>query len=375
MKLETLLVHGHKSASFEEKDVAPALHLSTTFERERDGTYPEGYSYTRRENPNRSQLEAALAALEGGAGAACFASGSAATSALFQALKSGDHVIAPNDAYYGTGVIIRDFARWGLTADFIDMADLTAVERAVKPGKTALVWVETPSNPQMRVTDLAVVAKIAHKAGALVVADNTVATPILCRPFAFDVDFAMHSTTKYVSGHSDVLGGAVVAREASATWEKIRAAQHFGGAVASPFDCWLALRGLRTMALRVREQSRSALALAQFLATHRHVERVYYAGLPEHRGHALAAKQMTAFGGLLSFTVKAGKEAAFKVAGAVRLLTRATSLGGIETLIEHRASMEGPGTSTPENLLRVSVGLEHVDDLIQDLGQALASLD
>ncbi len=374
MRFESLVIHGYKEVALGEKDVSPAIHLTTTFERERDGSYPEGYSYTRRENPNRTTLEQTLALIEGGAEAAAFASGSAATAAIFMALKAGDHVIAPNDAYYGTGVILREvFARWGLAADFVDMTDLAAVKAALRK-ETKLLWVETPSNPLMKVTDLAATADLAHGAGALAVADNTVASPALQSPFQHGFDMVLHSTTKYISGHSDVLGGAVIARETgNDAFTRVRHVQHAVGGVPSPFDCWLALRGLKTMALRVERQSENALAVAAFLAKHKFVEKVYYPGLPGHPSHALAARQMKRFGGLLSFQVRGGEAEAFAVAAEVGMITRATSLGGVESVIEHRASMEGPGTRTPANLLRLSVGIESAEDLIQDLDQALTT--
>lgn len=372
MHFESLVIHGSKEVALGEKDVSPAIHLTTTFEREKDGSYPEGYSYTRRENPNRTTLEQTLALIEGGAEAAAFGSGSAATAALLMALKTGDHVVAPHDCYYGTSVILRDvFARWGLTASFVDMTDLAQIKNALKK-ETRLLWVETPSNPLMKVTDLKAVASLAHSIGAVAVADNTVASPALQLPFLHDFDLILHSTTKYIAGHSDVLGGAVIAREPdNEVFARIRSAQHAIGAVPSPFDCWLTLRGLKTMALRVERQSSSALAIAGFLSKHKFIERVYYAGLPHHPGHELAARQMKSFGGLLSFQVKGDEAAAFAVAAEVGMITRATSLGGVESLIEHRASMEGPGTRTPANLLRLSVGIESVDDLISDLDQAL----
>lgn len=375
MRFETHVIHGYKEAALGEKDVMPSIHLSTTFEREKDGSYPEGYSYTRRENPNRTMLEQALALLEGGAEAAAFASGSAATTAILMALKAGDHVIAPNDAYYGTGAIMRDvFARWGLAADFVDMTDLAQVKAALRK-ETRLLWAETPSNPLMKVTDLKAVADLAHAQGALAVCDNTVPTPVLQNPLRFGFDLVLHSTTKAISGHSDVLGGCVIARDPAGAFARIRQIQHFCGAVPSPFDCWLSLRGMKTMALRVKQQCANALAVATFLAKHPKVEHVHYAGLPGHPGHALAALQMSGgFGGLLSFQVKGSAAAAFAVAAELDLITRATSLGGVESLIEHRASMEGPGTRTPENLLRLAVGIEDAGDLIKDLDRGLSVL-
>ena len=378
MKLETLVVHGFKGDAGKtgeaSKDVVPGIHLSTSFERDEDGSFPEGYSYARRDNPNRKMLELALAALEGGSDAAAFASGSAAVTAVFMALAAGEHVLAPKDAYHGTTATLTEvFARWGLAATFVDMADLAAVRAALRPN-TKLLWVETPSNPLMKVANLAALTSLAHSHSALIAVDNTVATPVAQRPFEFGVDVVMHSTTKYLSGHGDVLGGVVIARESGAFFERVRQTQLYGGGVPSPFDCWLALRGLRTLALRVREQCRNALSIATFLAAHPLVERVYYAGLPSHSGHALANQQMRGlYGGLLSFQVKGGAERAFRVAAACKLITRATSLGGVESLIEHRASIEGPATTTPANLLRLAVGIEHESDLIADLRQALAA--
>ncbi|MGD9893100.1 MAG: PLP-dependent aspartate aminotransferase family protein [Dehalococcoidia bacterium] len=371
MRFETLAVHAGSEVDPATGAVAPPIYLSTTFERAPDGEFPHGYIYTRSGNPNRTMLEQALATLEGGAAAAAFGSGSAATAAVFQALAPGDHVIAPNDAYYGTSKLLRDlFAPWGLETTFVDMTDPAAVEGAVRPA-TRLLWVETPSNPLLKVTDIARVAAIARAAGAICAVDNTWASPVLQRPLDLGADLVMHSTTKYLGGHADVLGGAVVAREAGGFFERVRMIQTSAGTVPSPFDCWLVLRGIRTLPLRVRAQSASAGAVARYLSGHPAVAAVHYPGLEWHPGHAVAARQMAMFGGMLSFQVRGGARAAMAVATRLRLFTRATSLGSTESLIEHRASVEGPGTTTPDNLLRVSIGLEHVDDLIEDLAQAL----
>lgn len=371
MRIETRAVHAGQSVDPATGAVTPAIHLSTTFERDPDGGFPHGHLYIRNSNPNRDALEACLADLEGGAAAAAFASGSAATTAVFQALGPGDHVVAPHDAYHGTGRLLREtFARWGLEATFVDMTLPAAVERAVRP-TTRLVWVETPSNPLWKVSDVARIADIAHRAGARCLCDNTAATPILQRPLALGADLVKHATTKYLSGHTDVQGGAVVARASDEFFERVRAVRTAGGAVPSPFDCWLVRRGIRTLPLRVRAQSASALEVAEFLVRHARVLAVHYPGLPGHPGHAVAARQMAAFGGMLSFQVRGGVPDAMAVAAKLRLFTRATSYGGTESLIEHRASIEGPGTATPENLLRVSIGLEHPGDLIDDLAQAL----
>ncbi len=374
MDLETLAIHGYEAVPLLDGAIAPPIHLSTTFEREKDGAYPLGFSYARRGNPNRDALEATLARLEGGAGAVAFASGSAATMGVFQALASGDHVLVAKDSYHGTRAMLAEiFLRWGLTFDLVDMTDVSAVEESMKPN-TRLIWVETPSNPTMRVTDLGRVAELAKKHRCIAVCDNTVATALLQRPFEFGFDLIVHSTTKYVNGHSDVLGGAVVAREAGEWLDRIRGVQQYGGGVPSPFDCWLTLRGLKTFAYRVKGQSENAQRIAEFLAEHGAVRKVHYCGLPTHPQHQLAKSQMKAFGGLLSFEVKGGEKEAFAVAGGCSLIRRATSLGGVESLIEQRASMEGPGTSTPVNLLRLSVGLESTKDLIADLKGALDRL-
>ncbi|MDQ6623927.1 MAG: aminotransferase class I/II-fold pyridoxal phosphate-dependent enzyme [Verrucomicrobiota bacterium] len=371
MRIETLAIHAGHHIDRGSGAVAPAIQLSTTFEREPDGSYASGFVYSRSDNPNRHALEEALAALEGGAAAAAFASGLAATAAIFQALAPGDHVIAPAEAYHGATRLLREvLTRWGLAVAFVEMTDPRAVAAAMTL-RTKLIWTETPSNPQLKITDLAAVAKLAHEAGALCACDNTWA-PIVQRPLALGFDFVAHATTKYIGGHSDVTGGAVIAREESEMFSRIRVNQTIGGAVPAPFDCWLILRGLRTLPWRMRAHCENALAVANFLAQHERIERVNYPALASHPGHKIAARQMSAFGGMLSFEVRGGRDAAMAVAAKTRLFTRATSLGGVESLIEHRASVTGESPLTPQGLLRVSVGLEHPDDLIDDLAQALA---
>jgi cystathionine gamma-synthase len=371
MHFETLAVHAGHRPDPATGAVTPPIHLSTTFERAADGSFPSGYIYGRDANPNRRSLEASLAALEGGAAAAAFASGMAATSAVFQALGPGDHVLVPDDSYYITRKLLQEvFTRWGLEHTAVDMTDLAAVERAVRPA-TRLVWVETPSNPLIRVTDIAGIVALARRAGARVACDNTWATPVLTRPLELGADLVMHSTTKYLGGHSDVLSGALVAREEDEMFQRIRAVQIAGGGIASPFDCWMLLRGIRSLPYRMKAHCEHAAAVARFLASHRGVAGVHYPGLVSHPGHAVAARQMKDFGGMLSFDVLGGRAEALGVAGRLQLITRATSLGGPETLIEHRASVEGSHTRAPESLLRMSVGLEHPDDLIADLAQAL----
>jgi cystathionine gamma-synthase len=371
MRFETLAVHAGAAPEPATGAVMPSIHLSTTFERAKDGGYPAGYEYIRNANPNRRSLETALAQLEGGACAVAFASGMAASHAVFQALSPGDHVIAPLDAYFGTAKLLRtQLERWGLEVSFVDMADLGAVQAALRPS-TRLVWTETPSNPTMAVTDLRAVAAIARSQGALTACDNTWATPFLQRPLSLGVDLVMHSTTKYLSGHSDAMGGAVVARENGELAERLRSLQAEGGAVPSPFDSWLVLRGIRTLPWRMRAHCSNAAAVAAFLSSHPRVERVHYPGLPSDPGHAVARTQMAEPGGMLSFVVRGARAEAFDVAARLKLFIRATSLGGPESLVEHRASIEGPGTRAPEGLLRLAIGLEHPDDLVDDLRQAL----
>jgi cystathionine gamma-synthase len=371
MRIETLAVHAANEVDQTTGAVSMPIHLSSTFEREPDGSYRAGHSYARTSNPTRQSLERALALLEGGSAAVAYGSGSAATLAVFQALAPGDHVLAPDDVYYGTLRQLREIlGSWGLESDVVDMSDLDAVRGALRP-TTKVLWVETPSNPLVRIVDIRQLAGLAHEVGARCVVDNTWATPVLQSPLALGADVVMHSTTKYLGGHSDLLGGALIARDDDAFVERLRLMQQLGGAIPSPFDCWLVMRGIRTLPWRMRAHCASAGAVAAYLATHPAVEAVHYPGLPGHAGHALAARQMRDFGGMLSIQVGADAEAAMAFTCRLKLFTRATSLGGPETLIEHRASVEGPATRAPANLLRISVGLEHPDDLIEDLEQAL----
>ena len=372
MKIETLAVHAGRHPDPATGAVTPPIHLSTTFERGADGGYPLGFSYAREGNPTRRSLEECLAALEGGKEALAFSSGLAVATALMQGLEPGDHIIAPDDVYYGLRQVIGGvFAKWPLETSYVDMTDVAAVQAAVRTN-TRLVLVETPSNPLMKITDLAAVARIARKANAISVCDGTFTTPILQCPFDWDVDMVWHSTTKYIGGHSDMTGGTLITKYDNYLFERARKSLLFGGAAPSPFDCWLALRGVSTLPWRMRAHCENALTVAEFLKRHPAVERVHYPGLPNHPGHEVASRQMSGWGGMLSFQVRGGREAAMRVGARVRLFTRATSLGGPESLIEHRASIEGPGTKTPENLLRISAGLENSDDLIADLEQALS---
>jgi cystathionine gamma-synthase len=312
-----------------------------------------------------------MAALEEGVDAAAFSSGSAATMTMLQALAPGDHVLAPADFYYGIRVLLTEvFVPWGLEVSFVDMTDLDAVRAAIQPN-TKLLMLETPSNPMLNLTDLQAVAELAQAAGVYVMCDNTVATPVCQRPLTHGIDFVVHATTKYLAGHSDILGGVVVTRTDNPLWQRIRFLQKMAGAVPSPFECWLALRGLQTLPYRMQGHVGNALQIAEFLAGHTAVEHVLYPGLSHHPGYEIARKQMDSFGGIVSVQVKGGEASAMAVAAKVKLFTRATSFGGVHSLIEHRASIEPATTTVPVNLLRLSVGLETAEDLIADLAQAL----
>jgi len=370
MKIETIAIHAGRTIDPGSGAVTPPLVTSTTFERAPDGGFPHGYVYTRSGNPNRTALERCMAELEGGTDAIAFSSGSAATAAVFQTLSPGDHVIVSDDLYYGTRTILRELLEpWGLEWSSADLSDPDALRRAIRP-TTRLVWVESPSNPRLKIADIALIAAIAHDADALCACDNTWGTPALQRPLRLGADIAVHSTTKYLGGHSDLLGGCVVTGP-GAPADRLRTVQKVGGAVPSPFDCWLLLRGISTLPYRMAAHSDNAIRIARFLRLHPRVTAVHYPGLPDHPGHSTAVRQMRRFGGMLSFQVAGGASEAMAVAARVRLFIRATSLGGVESLIEHRASVEGKDSPTPVNLLRLSVGLEHVDDLIADLDDAL----
>lgn len=370
-KFETLAVHAGHSVDVGTGAVTEAIHLSTTFERDADGGYSRGFIYSRNHNPNRNALEAALTALESGAAGAAFGSGLASVTAIFQGLMPGDHVIAPADIYHGTANVLKQlFAKWNVTASFVDMTHLDTIRNALTP-LTKIIWIETPSNPLLQCVDIAAIVEIAHKHGARAIADNTFASPVLQQPLALGCDMVMHATTKYLGGRSDVLGGVVVSRLDDEHFAQLRTAQLFGGAVPSPFDCWLVMRSLPTLPYRMQAHCLNANKVAEFLQQHAKVSVVHYPGLQNDPFHAVAVKQMSGFGGMLSFEVKGGKESAMALAANVEIFVRATSLGGVESLIEHRASIEGPESKTPQGLLRVSVGLENADDLIDDLTSAL----
>lgn len=371
MKFETLAVHAGGEPDKETGAIAPPIHLATTFQHGPAGERIAGYEYQREGNPTQDRLTAMLSALEQGETALAFASGMAAMTALLESLPSGVEVLIPDDCYTGLRMIGAQFLPdKGIIARKVDMTDLEAVRAAITPS-TKCIWVETPSNPQMRIADIAALAALAKANDILLVCDNTFATPVLQRPLALGADIVMHSTTKYFGGHSDVMGGALVFARADAFFENVAHRLHITGAVISPFNAWLILRGARSLPARMAWHCDNARAIAAFLAMHPAVEAVHYPGLNTHPGHAIAAKQMSDFGGMLSFRVKGGREAALRVAGRLQLILNATSLGGCESLLEHRASVEGANPVSPENLLRLSVGLEHSEDLIADLRQAL----
>jgi cystathionine gamma-synthase len=371
MNPETFAVHGGRSIDSVTKAVAPSIVLSTTFQHAPDGSY-DRYLYSRYDNPNRAALEECVAGLERGVQAVAFASGMAAAMALVHSLaSSGDHVLMPSDCYFTMRRLVRElYERWGLEASFVDMTNLAAVRAALRPN-TRIVWIETPSNPGLFVTDIAAVAEIAREAGAVAVCDNTWATPLLQNPLALGCEASFHSSTKYLAGHSDVLGGIVVMKEENELYGRVRAFQKVGGATPSPFDAWLTLRSIATLPQRVKAHSESAGRLAEFLREHPAVEKTHYPGLPDNPFHETARRQMKGFGGMLSIEVRGGREAAFATLEKLRIFTCATSLGAVESLIEHRASIEGADSPTPQGLLRISVGLEHPDDLIADLDAAL----
>jgi cystathionine gamma-synthase len=356
--------------------LTPVLNPSTNYEQQPDGSYRQDRVYTRADNPTYETAEGLLAALEG-AGCACalFASGMAAATAIFQALLPGDHVLVSRVLYWRVRKWLAEFAlTWGLDVEFVDATDLAAVGSAIRPGRTRLLWVETPANPMWEITDLAGICQVAHAAGVRVAVDNTVATPVLTRPLALGADLVVHSATKYLNGHSDVLAGAVLTARRDPFWERIRSWRRNAGAVPGPFEAWLLQRGMRTLFLRVHRASDSAMAIARHLHRHPALTAVLYPGLESHPGHQIAARQMHGgFGGMLSIRLAGGAEQAMAVLGAVRVFKRATSLGGIESLIEHRRSQEGASSPVPEDLLRLSIGIEAPEDLLADLDAALAA--
>ncbi len=371
MKTETIAIHAGNFIESATADVTQPLSLSTTFLRNEKGEYPGGHMYSRVSNPNRSALEKLLAELDHGAEACAFSSGNAAGMSVFQALKPGSHIIAPDDMYWGFKKQLQTIFADTLEIDFIDLTVLENIESYIKEN-TVMIWMETPSNPLLKVTDIRALSEICSRHQLILACDSTFASPCLQNPILLGADIVMHSTTKYIGGHSDVIGGALITAKADALWEKIRNIQQVGGAVPSPFDCFLLVRSIKTLPYRMRGHCANGMALATYLEKHPKVEAVFYPGLPSHPQHEIAKAQMSDFGGMLSILIKGSFEEANKVVNRVKLFAQATSLGGIESLIEHRYSIEGPDTKTPKNLLRISVGLEHIDDLIADFDQALS---
>jgi cystathionine gamma-synthase len=372
MKFETIAIHSAGEPDEETGAVAPPIHLSTTFELTADSQQFKGYRYAREANPTQTRLEEALAAMDQGEGALAFASGIAAGAAVAQALPTGARIILTDDSYYAFRLLAQDFLeRFGYVCDLVPLGDLGALERALET-PADLVWAETPSNPLMNITDIQGAAELAHGAGAKLLVDGTFATPALQRPIEEGADIVLHSTTKYLGGHSDVVGGALVFAKKDDLFDATSHARRITGGVASPFNAWLVLRGARTLAARMRVHSENGRTVAAFLEGHEGVERVHYPGLMSHPGYEVARKQMSDFGGMLSFEVRGDREMAIEVVRRVKIFVRATSLGGVESLIEHRWSTEGPGSTTPEGLIRISLGLEHSDDLVEDLEQALS---
>jgi len=352
--------------------LSPPLQLATTFEHAPDGRLPHGFLYQRYDNPTQQQAEQALAALEGARRALLFPTGMAAGATALQALPPGGHVLLCDDSYFSfRALAARQFPRWGLTHTIVDFTDLDAVRAALRPD-TVLLWAETPSNPLLKVSDIAALADIAHGADARLLVDGTFASPVLQQPLALGADIVLHSATKYLGGHGDVMGGVLCFAQDDTHADACHQLRLLAGATASPFAAWMILRGVRSLPARMDWHCRNARTVAEFLAAHPQAAAVHYPGLPSHPQHAVAARQMRGFGGMLSFEVAGGREAALAVAARLRLFTNATSLGSTESLVEHRASIEGPESPTPGGLLRLSVGLEHGDDLVADLAQALA---
>ena len=377
---ETLAIHAGQEPDPQTGAVVPPIYQVSTYKQDGVGGLRDGYEYSRSANPTRHALEECLAALEGGRRALAFASGMAAEDCLLRAVCApGDHVVIPDDAYGGTyRLMARVFADWAVSYRPVPISDIAAVRDALAERPARVLWAETPTNPLLSIADIAALADVAHQAGALLVVDNTFASPYLQQPLALGADAVVHSTTKYLGGHSDVVGGAVVVAE-PALGERLAFLQNATGAVAGPFDAWLTLRGVRTLAIRMDQHCRNAARVADMLASHPAVTQVLYPGLPAHPGHEVAAKQMRDFGGMVSFRVRGGAEAAVAACGRTRLFTLGESLGGVESLVEHpgrmtHSSAAGSPLEVPDDLIRLSVGIETGEDLLEDLRQALAGL-
>ena len=357
--------------------INPPLQFSTTYARDADYEYLSRYSYTRSGNPSWEVLEKVCAELDGGVEALCFASGMAAVCAVLETVNSGEHVVAPRIMYHGSQDWLRRIsARRSIGLALFEASDLDALRAAIEPGKTSLVWIETPVNPTWDLIDIAAAADIAHEAGAILVVDATVSSPITTRALDFGADIVFHSATKYLNGHSDVNAGILVSAQDDERWQDIKLVRTLTGGVLGPFDAWLLLRGMRTLYLRFEKASQNALRLARHFENDPRLEKVLYPGLESHPGHDIAKRQMTnGYGGMLSFLVRGDAEQAKTIAAATRIFLRATSLGGVESLIEHRASVEGPHSAVPPNLLRLSMGIENCDELIEDIEQSLSRLN
>ncbi|MBN8535106.1 MAG: PLP-dependent transferase [Rhizobiales bacterium] len=353
--------------------VVPPIHIASTFIRDPDNQYRSGNVYGRPDNETVREAEAIIAAIEGAQSAFVLGSGMSAAVAVFLALKPGDHIVAPKVMYWALrNWLMNDAASWGLETTFVDMTNLDAVAAAIRPGKTALIWAETPANPLWTITDIEAVAALAHRSGARLAVDSTCASPLLTRTLDFGADIVMHAATKYLNGHSDVLAGALATRSDDEFWARIKRNRAAMGLILGPFEAFLLIRGMRTLALRMEAACASAMELATRFANHARVSEVLYPGLASHAGHAIAKRQMRGgFGGMLSIRVRGGEAAAIATAARVELWKRATSLGGVESLIEHRASIEGAGSPCPPDLLRLSAGIEDVEDLYRDLSRAL----
>jgi cystathionine gamma-synthase len=370
-KPKTIVAQALGAVEPETHGVVPAVHLATTFIRDPDNQYRTGYVYGRPDNATVHQTESVIAALEAAPEAMLFGSGMAAATSVVLALPAGAHILAPKVMYWSLRNWLTTAApRFGYRVDLVDMEDLAAVRAALRPD-TKLVWIETPANPLWGITDIAAVAEMAHRVGAMLAVDSTVATPLFCRPLSLGADIVMHSATKYLNGHSDVIAGALATARTDEFWAQVRSVRGAHGAILGPFEAFLLMRGLRTLDARVRAATESAMALADRFAAHPAIASVLYPGLPSFAGHALAARQMGGFSGMMSVRLKGGERAAIDAAARVGIWKRATSLGGVESLIEHRASIEGPGSPCPTDLLRLSVGLEDAEDLYADLDRAL----
>jgi cystathionine gamma-synthase len=371
---ETLAAQGIGRVAQPYRDIVPPLYVSTTYERGADGTFPGGRTYSRADNPTYDQAEALIASLEGAAAALLFASGQAAAAALFQALAPGACVLAPHNMYWGLRKWLLDFAvPWGIALEFYQNTSLDELSAKAQLRRPRVIWLETPANPTWDITDIAAASDIARAVGAILAVDSTAATPLLTRPLELGAHIVMHSATKYLNGHSDVIAGALATARDDELWQRIRSLRGSGGAVLGPWEAWLLLRGMRTLHLRVSAACANAQAIAGRLHGHPKLSHVLYPGLATHPGHAIAARQMRGgFGGMMSLRIRDGEEAAKEFCARLRVFKRATSLGSVESLAEHRASVEGPGTRCPADLVRLSIGVEHVEDLVADIEQALA---